>query len=68
MTNWLSGVGFLAGTILLTVYGQIVFKWQGDKLSEFPDTLSDRLLYVFNLLINPWIFSSFAAAFFAALL
>jgi drug/metabolite transporter (DMT)-like permease len=68
MTNWLSGAGFLAGTILLTVYGQIVFKWQGDKLSEFPDHFSDRLLYIFKLLINPWIFSSFGAAFLASLL
>ena len=68
MGSWLSGAGFLAGTILLTVYGQIVFKWQGDKLSEFPETLGDRLFYVFKLLVNPWIFSSFAAAFFASLL
>lgn len=68
MTNWISSGGFLVGTILLTVYGQIIFKWQGDKLNDFPDSFSERLYYVFSLLINPWILSSFIAAFIASLL
>lgn len=68
MTNWINGAWFLAGTILLTVYGQLIFKWQGDKLNEFPESLSERLLYVVHLLLNPWIISSFAAAFIASLL
>lgn len=68
MTNWISSAGFLVGTILLTVYGQIIFKWQGDKLNDFPNSFSERLYYVFSLLINPWILSSFIAAFIASLL
>ena len=54
-------------TILLTVYGQIVIKWQVDNAGEFPAATTDKLLFILRLLLNPWVISSFAAAFIASL-
>lgn len=54
-------------TILLTVYGQIVIKWQVNNAGEFPTATMDKLLFILRLLLNPWVISSFAAAFLASL-
>lgn len=54
-------------TILLTVYGQIVIKWQVNNAGEFPAATVDKLLFILRLLLNPWVISSFAAAFLASL-
>lgn len=57
---------FIACTVLLTVYGQIVIKWQvGLKPEMAVDGFSFRV--VAWLLTNPWIISAFAAAFGASL-
>jgi multidrug transporter EmrE-like cation transporter len=54
-------------TILLTVYGQIVIKWQVQLAGAFPQDSSERIQYLIKLLLNPWVISSFACAFLAAL-
>lgn len=54
-------------TILLTVYGQIVIKWQVNNAGEFPAATMDKVLFILRLLLNPWVISSFAAAFLASL-
>lgn len=54
-------------TVLLTVYGQIVIKWQVNNAGEFPAETIDKLLFILRLLLNPWVISSFAAAFLASL-
>lgn len=53
-------------TILLTVYGQLVVKWQVSS-SEAPEATLDKFLYIVRLLLNPWVISSFLAAFLASL-
>lgn len=53
-------------TILLTVYGQLVVKWQVGS-SEAPEAAVDKFLYILRLLLNPWVISSFLAAFLASL-
>jgi multidrug transporter EmrE-like cation transporter len=58
---------FVAVTVLLTVYGQLIIKWQVGKAGEFPGTTRDRLAYFGDFLINPWVVSSLLAAFVAAL-
>lgn len=57
---------FIALTILLTVYGQLVLKWQ---VSLHPDLLAPplRVRNIVILLLNPWVISAFAAAFGASL-
>jgi len=58
---------YIALTILLTVYGQLIIKWQVVQAGVFPEYWSNRVLFLARLLINPWVISAFLAAFLAAL-
>ncbi|MBE0574961.1 MAG: EamA family transporter [Desulfuromonadales bacterium] len=58
---------YIALTIIFTVYGQVVIKWQVGIAGELPSGSVEKGLFLFNLLFNPWIISGFAAAFIAAL-
>jgi multidrug transporter EmrE-like cation transporter len=49
-------------TILLTVYGQLVVKWQVSLAGAFPVANGGKLIFLAKLLINPWIMSGMAAA------
>jgi drug/metabolite transporter (DMT)-like permease len=56
----------VALTLVLTVYGQLIFKWQ---LSDqtLPDGSAAKFVFLFGKIVNPWIFSGFASAFLASL-
>jgi multidrug transporter EmrE-like cation transporter len=54
-------------TILLTVYGQIVTKWQVQGAGSLPLDTIEKIQYIIKLLLNPWVISSFVCAFLAAL-
>ena len=54
-------------TILLSVYGQLVLKWQMPDSSVMPELFFDKILFLLKLFLNPWIFSSVVAAFLASL-
>jgi multidrug transporter EmrE-like cation transporter len=54
-------------TIVLTVYGQFIVKWQVLRAGSVPAGTSQRIDFIVRLLLNPWILSALAAAFFAAL-
>jgi multidrug transporter EmrE-like cation transporter len=54
-------------TILLTVYGQIIIKWQVNYAGAFPGGVTDKILFLLRLLLNPWVISSFLCAFLASL-
>lgn len=57
---------FVAMTILLTVYGQLVLKWQ---VTQYPNLVSSPFsaMNIVTLLLKPWVISGFAAAFAASL-
>jgi len=57
---------FLALTILLTVYGQLVLKWQATLVPPSPSGGSALLLYVVQMLLRPWVLSGLLAAFLAS--
>ena len=57
---------FVALTIALTVYGQIVIKWQVLHAGAFPEAVVDKLWFLYKLLINPWVISALLAALLAA--
>jgi multidrug transporter EmrE-like cation transporter len=57
---------FVATTVLLSVYGQLVIKWQTTKAGEFPSGTSARITYLSHFLRNPWVISSLGAGVFAA--
>lgn len=54
-------------TILLTVYGQVIIKWQVVSAGTIPEITYDKILYLGKLVLNPWVLSGFVAAFVAAL-
>jgi multidrug transporter EmrE-like cation transporter len=61
-----SAYAFVATTVLLTVYGQLVIKWQTQKAGEFPHGTSARISYLSHFLRNPWVISSLLSAVVAA--
>lgn len=66
MTNkfaWLA----VAGTILLTVYGQIVIKWRVNAIQLPNSGMLAKAFVLFKLLLDPWIVSALAGAFLASL-
>lgn len=61
------GYFYIFGTIFFTVYGQIVLKWKIDKAGNLPEVWAEKVLFLFQLLLNPWILSGFLSAFVASL-
>jgi drug/metabolite transporter (DMT)-like permease len=61
------GYLYVATTIALTSYGQLIVKWQVDKAGDFPDSTSGKIDFLLKLMINPWVISVFAGAVIAAL-
>ncbi|MGE5417215.1 MAG: EamA family transporter [Acidobacteriota bacterium] len=58
---------YVVGTILFTVYGQLILKWRMGFYGQLPSDLWDKMLFLVKLLLDPYILSSFIAAFVAAL-
>lgn len=58
---------YIVLTILFTVYGQLIIKWQMNQVGPLPDGAAQKLVFLLGLLINPWILSGFLSAFLAAL-
>jgi multidrug transporter EmrE-like cation transporter len=54
-------------TILLTVYGQLIIKWQVFQAGTFPEGASEKIRFLLQLLLNPWVISAFLAALLASL-
>lgn len=63
----MTGYLYIALTILLTVYGQLVLKWQVAQAGALPVTTGAKIGFLFGLLLNPWIVSGFISAFLASL-
>ena len=62
-----SSYSYIYLTVLLTVYGQIVNKWQVVIVGTFPANTVDKLWFLFRFLLNPWVMSTFLSTFFAGL-
>jgi len=58
---------YIFGTVIFTVYGQIIFKWSISRHGDLPDNFPDKITFLFNLLLDPFVFSGFVSAFIAAL-
>jgi multidrug transporter EmrE-like cation transporter len=58
---------YIFGTILFTVYGQIVTKWQVGLAGPMPADMGEKVNFLASLVFNPWIISSLMAAFLAFL-
>jgi multidrug transporter EmrE-like cation transporter len=60
------GYFYIFGTIFFTVYGQLILKWRINDYGVLPDGILEKTQFLFNLLLDPWIFSGFASAFVAS--
>jgi uncharacterized membrane protein len=60
------GYIYICLTVLLTAYGQVILKWRLDQLGGVPDG-SEKWWFLFKSIFDPFIFSSFLAAFIASL-
>jgi drug/metabolite transporter (DMT)-like permease len=58
---------FIALTLLFTVFGQLVLKWQMGGAGALPPAAFDKLVFLLRQFMNPWVLSGFAAAFLASL-
>jgi len=58
---------YIVLTIILTVYGQIVLKWQVSNAGGLPVGQMDKARFIANLLLNLWVISAFLAAFLASI-
>jgi uncharacterized membrane protein len=61
------GYVYILLTVLLTAYGQVVLKWRMNALGELPAPLGEKFLFLVKIIFDPFIFSSFFAAFLASL-
>ena len=48
---------YIFGTIVFTVYGQIIFKWRINYFGDLPGGVYDNISFLLKLLIDPFIFS-----------
>jgi drug/metabolite transporter (DMT)-like permease len=59
---------YILGTLVFTVYGQIVLKWRLTNLKVIlPESFFDKGIYLFKLIFDPYIFSGFFSALIASL-
>jgi drug/metabolite transporter (DMT)-like permease len=49
----MSGYPYVAATVMLTVYGQLAFKWVADDADPFPQGNGARIGYLLRLLLDP---------------
>ena len=56
------GFYYIFGTILCTVYGQLILKWRIGMYGSLPEQFSRKISFLFDLLLDPFIFSGFVSA------
>ncbi len=67
MSNRLIDYVYIFLTMGLTVLGQIILKWRMASFGSMPSDTSQKLKFLFTLVIDPYIFTMLAASFLAAL-
>jgi len=60
------GYLYILGTVLCTVYGQLILKWRIVRYGTLPDGICSKFIFLFKLLFDPFIFSGFTIAFMAS--
>ncbi len=63
----MTGYSYIFGTLLFTVYGQLIIKWRIYKFGQLPPGNFDKIIYLLNTLIDPYILSGLFSAFIASL-
>lgn len=58
---------YISGTVLFTIYGQLILKWRIGRYGILPDGFLEKILFLLKVIIDPFIFSGLVAAFVASL-
>lgn len=58
---------YIVATIVLTLYSQLVMRWQVELAGALPSDVQGRLLFVAQLFLNPWVASSIVATLFSGI-
>jgi undecaprenyl phosphate-alpha-L-ara4N flippase subunit ArnF len=59
---------YIFGTLIFTVYGQIILKWRLSSLKVIlPEGFIKKLVVLIKLIFDPFLFSGFVSAFIASL-
>lgn len=58
---------YIFGTIIFTVYGQLILKWRIPYYGSLPPKFFEKIIFLLKLLLDPIILSGFLAAFIASL-
>ena len=60
------GIFYILGTVAFTVYGQLILKWRIGLHGSLPECFIPKIIFLIKLLLDPFVFSGFAAAFIAS--
>lgn len=58
---------YIIGTIVFTVYGQLILKWRIADYGALPVAFMDKVVFLIKLVVDPFILSGFLSAFIASL-
>lgn len=61
------GYLYIFGTVVFTVYGQIILKWRIAKYGTLPLDFLEKLIFLLRLFFDPFILSGFFSGFIASL-
>jgi len=53
---------YIAATIALTVFGQLVIKWRVVNAGPFPEAALEQTLFLARMFMDPWVISGLLAA------
>jgi multidrug transporter EmrE-like cation transporter len=57
---------YIFGTILFTVYGQLVIKWRVSLFGDLPKNLLAIITFLLKVMLDPFVISGFCSAFVAS--
>lgn len=60
------GYVYIFGTILFTVYGQLILKWRISLYGQLPVETAEKLYFLAKLVFDPFLISGFASTLVAA--
>lgn len=55
--------GWILLTVALATYSQLIMKWRMSAVGQLPSGLSDKLLALFHIALQPWVLSALLATF-----
>jgi drug/metabolite transporter (DMT)-like permease len=58
---------YIAGTIIFTVYSQLIMRWQVSSAGALPVDFMGKVQFVAHLFLNPWVLSGLFATLFSGI-